>query len=125
MNNNIPIEQLLKEYAEEGCDFEDMEWLVNAAHRYVSTMADSQLRCILYALATEAAVWNRVENGIPENDKSVLTWDGHTTCIDRWTDDESENLNMERIVNAIGDDNGPTEFKVTHWQYIPKRPKSG
>ena len=121
--NNIPIEQLLKEYTEENCDFTDMEWLVNAAHRYVDTMHDSQLRCILYTLAMEAAVWRRVENGIPENDKAVLTWNGRDTNIDYWSDNESENLQLARIVNAIGDENGPTDLPVTHWQYIPKPPK--
>ena len=49
--SNTPIEQLLEEYESEGCDHSNIEWVADAAMRYVSTMEDSQVRCLLYALA--------------------------------------------------------------------------
>ena len=46
-----PIAELLKQYEREGCDFSDVAWVKQAAMRYVKTMPDSQVRCLLYVLA--------------------------------------------------------------------------
>ncbi|WP_353189125.1 hypothetical protein [Pseudomonas sp.] len=46
-----PIAELMEQYESEGCDFSDMEWVRKASMRYVLTMPDSQVRCLLYALA--------------------------------------------------------------------------
>lgn len=48
---NSPIEKLLAEYEAEYCDHSNMAWVSRAALRYVSTMKDSQVRCLLYVLA--------------------------------------------------------------------------
>lgn len=48
---NMPISELMEQYEAEGNDFSDKEWVKRAALRYVKTMADSQTRCLLYALA--------------------------------------------------------------------------
>lgn len=48
---NDPIEQLLAEYEDEGCDHEDVDFLIRASYRYVDTMCDSQVRCLLFAMA--------------------------------------------------------------------------
>jgi len=50
--SNTPIEELLLEYEAEGCDHSNIEWVADAAMRYVKTMEDSQVRCLLYALAS-------------------------------------------------------------------------
>jgi hypothetical protein len=50
--SDTPIEELLSEYEREGCDHDNIEWLINSALRYVDTMPDSQVRCLLYSLAT-------------------------------------------------------------------------
>lgn len=48
---NTPIETLLKSYEDEGCDHSRLDWVTHAAMRYVSTMEDCQVRCLLYVLA--------------------------------------------------------------------------
>lgn len=48
---NTPIEELLAEYEAELCDHSNIEWVKRAALRYVETMQDSQVRCLLYTLA--------------------------------------------------------------------------
>lgn len=48
---NTPIEDLIKEYEEEDCDFSDINELVKIALIYSDTMGDSHVRCILYKLA--------------------------------------------------------------------------
>lgn len=48
---NDPIEELMAEYEAEGCDHQDVDWLVRASYRYVQSMADSQVRCLLFAMA--------------------------------------------------------------------------
>lgn len=48
---NTPIDQLIAEYEAENCDFGNLDWLVRASYRYMDTMQDSQVRCLLYALA--------------------------------------------------------------------------
>ena len=50
---NTPIEKLLEEYANDGCDFSDMKYVKTAALRYVWTMKDCQARVLLYILATQ------------------------------------------------------------------------
>jgi hypothetical protein len=52
---NTPIQQLMAEYARDGFDFSDMDGVKRAALRYVQTMPDSQVRTLLYALASP--VW--------------------------------------------------------------------
>lgn len=48
---NTPIQQLIKEYSNESCDFTDIEWVISASLRHVDTMPDSLARCLLYTLA--------------------------------------------------------------------------
>ena len=50
-NNNIPIEDLLAQYAAEECDHDNLEWVVTTAFRYVESMEDCQVRCLLHLLA--------------------------------------------------------------------------
>ena len=50
---NTPINQLLDIYSKENCNFSDLSWVLYAAHRYVKTMPDSEVRCLLHILATE------------------------------------------------------------------------
>ena len=47
-----PIDELVRRYESEGCDFGDMEWVRKASLRYEKTMPDSQVRCLMYALAS-------------------------------------------------------------------------
>ncbi len=47
----VPIEQLLEEYAGEGCYFTDMESVKRVSQRYVKTMPDSHVRCLLHVLS--------------------------------------------------------------------------
>ena len=49
---NKPIDELVQEYAEECCDFSDFDYVRRVSLRYVSTMEDCQVRCLLYVLAT-------------------------------------------------------------------------
>jgi len=51
-----PIAELLKQYEREGCGFSDVAWVKQAAMRYVKTMPDSQVRCLLYVLAQAPTV---------------------------------------------------------------------
>ena len=50
-----PIQELMAQYAAEGCDFTDIQWARGAAKRLANTMPDSQARCILFALAEQPA----------------------------------------------------------------------
>ena len=58
--SNTPIEKLIAEYEAECCDFSDVEFLVRASYRYVQTMEDCQVRCLLHSLA------KMVDQHIPE-----------------------------------------------------------
>ena len=49
--SNDPIDELMAEYEAECCDHNDVPWLVRASYRYVDSMQDSQVRCLLYAMA--------------------------------------------------------------------------
>jgi hypothetical protein len=65
-----PIEELMDEYRADGSDFDNIEWVKLAALRYVDTMRDSQVRALLYALATdkteqEPNAWRDPTNGDP------------------------------------------------------------
>ena len=53
---NTPINDLIKEYEMEfdGYDYSDITKVIVAAQRYVRTMEDSQVRCLLYILAQHA-----------------------------------------------------------------------
>jgi hypothetical protein len=51
MTKNTPISELLQEYAAEDCDFTDIEAVIKTAERYVATMPDSHVRCLLHVLA--------------------------------------------------------------------------
>lgn len=46
-----PILDLLAQYEGEMCDFEDRKGMADVALTYASTMPDSHVRCLLYALA--------------------------------------------------------------------------
>ena len=48
---NTDIDDLIKQYEEEYCDFSDMDWVKSVSLRIVRTMEDSQIRCLLYVLA--------------------------------------------------------------------------
>ncbi len=48
---NTPIDQLVAEYEAECCDFSDLDWVAQVSMRYASTLHDSQVRCLLYAMA--------------------------------------------------------------------------
>lgn len=49
--NNTPITNLLAHYEQEGCNFDNLHFLVSASERYVQSMPDSQVRCLLHSLA--------------------------------------------------------------------------
>lgn len=51
--NNTPIDDLIKQYEEECCDFSNIDFLINASRRCVETMGDEQVRCLLHAMANE------------------------------------------------------------------------
>jgi hypothetical protein len=51
----MSIKDLIAEYEQEGCDFSDMSWVISTANRYVETMEDSQVKCLMYVLAENAA----------------------------------------------------------------------
>lgn len=52
-NKNKPIEDLIKEYEEELCNFSNIDFLIKASRKYVDTMEDCQVRCLLHAMANE------------------------------------------------------------------------
>lgn len=52
---NLPIAELLAEYAAENCDFTNMDAVVRVAQRYVQTMPDEHIRCLLHVLAEHVA----------------------------------------------------------------------
>mgnify|MGYP003452400876 FL=1 len=49
-----PIDELVAEYAAEGCDFTDRVWMHNVVARHVETMPDSLARCLLHVLRPPA-----------------------------------------------------------------------
>lgn len=51
---NSDIQDLLAQYEEECCDHSDLPWVVQASQRYVQSMPDSQVRCLLHTLAEHA-----------------------------------------------------------------------
>jgi len=56
MKSNSKIEDLLKEYESEGCDFSDLESVIENSLRNVETISDSHVRCLLYTLANHCKV---------------------------------------------------------------------
>lgn len=48
---NTPIADLLARYSSENCDFDDLPHTREVALRYVETMPDCHVRCLLYILA--------------------------------------------------------------------------
>lgn len=52
---NTQINELLAQYEEECCDFTNLQWVVEASRRNVTTMPDSQVRCLLHTLAEHVA----------------------------------------------------------------------
>ena len=62
--SNTPIKELIAEYQAEQCDFQDLNWVAQAAARYVETMEDSQVRCLLHTLA------NAVIKHVPEEKRN-------------------------------------------------------
>lgn len=59
---NTKIKELLEEYEMDG-EF-DYDRYINASYRYVNTMQDSQVRCLLYVLAKEL---ESIKNNNKEN----------------------------------------------------------
>jgi len=55
---NTNIDDLIKQYEEEYCDFSDMTWVKSVSLRIVRTMEDSQVRCLLYVLAQNVKTEN-------------------------------------------------------------------
>jgi hypothetical protein len=51
---NTPIEKLLEQYEAECVDHSNIPGIARIALRYVETMEDSQVRCLLYVLAKQA-----------------------------------------------------------------------
>lgn len=49
---NSPIADLMAQYAAEDSDLANPDWVRRTAQRYVETMPDSQVRCLLHALST-------------------------------------------------------------------------
>jgi len=176
---NVPIEQLLREYTEECCDFTNMDWVIKVSRTYADRMPDSQVRCLMHTMAyhlktsdednvdirkalaadiykyvidetgylislpddvikgiiklvqdssltvEEPNTWFSLEkHGPPDDNVSVITWNGHDMAFDMWSNKESENLNMERILSTLGDGDIDIEpRKITHWMYKPTTPK--
>jgi hypothetical protein len=65
-----PIEELMDEYRADGFDFDNIESVKRAALRYVDTMQDSQVRTLLYTLASDKTeqvpnAWRDPTNGDP------------------------------------------------------------
>lgn len=52
---NEPIEALLAHYESERCNHQNLGWVARTAQRYVLTMEDSQVRCLLHVLAEHVA----------------------------------------------------------------------
>lgn len=52
---NTPIDELIAQYEDQGNDYSDLPKVSEMALRYVKTMPDSQVRCLLYALAKHVA----------------------------------------------------------------------
>jgi len=52
----MEIEELIKKYEQEKCNFSDIGWVSRVAARYAKTMPDSQARCLLHVLAEYANV---------------------------------------------------------------------
>lgn len=100
---------------------------------YLISLPDDVIKGILELVRNssltveEPATWyNLEEHGPPADDVSVITWNGHDLAFDYWSNKESENLNVERMLAALGDGDDGMEFeprKVTHWMYKPTPPK--
>ena len=56
-NGNTPIEQLMAQYEHDGVDHNNVQFLIGAAYRYVQTMEDCQVRCLLHAMAKKLENW--------------------------------------------------------------------
>lgn len=48
---NSDIQALLAQYADEGCNHANLQWVAMAGLRYAQSMGDSQVRCLLHTLA--------------------------------------------------------------------------
>lgn len=79
---NTPIDKLMQQYAAECCDFSDMSFLKSAALRYVSTMPDSQVRCLLYAFALQTKNEPECQSCDDSGDVHDMTgeWRGKCSC---------------------------------------------
>jgi hypothetical protein len=53
--SNTPIEQLVAQYAAEECNFANIPGVIDASLRYVDSMPDSHVRCLLFTLANAHA----------------------------------------------------------------------
>ena len=70
-----PINELLAHYESEGCDHNDMDWVCETAFRYVDTMPDGQVCCLLYTLAKKAekdvVLRDRLKKKISQRDQKI------------------------------------------------------
>lgn len=48
---NTPISDLISLYELEGCNFDDIDWIVEMSLHLSKSMQDSHVRCFLYVLA--------------------------------------------------------------------------
>lgn len=62
---NTPIEELTATYNADGCDFTNLLWVKEAALRYAESMPDSQVRCLLHALAQNVTPAGDVSKYVP------------------------------------------------------------
>ncbi len=112
--------------------------LIRKIHKYVIdetgyliSLPDSVIAGIIRMVenssltAEEPWTWfNLEEDGPPDDDVSVITWNRRDLAFDMWSNKESENLNMERLLSTLGDSGMDIEpRKVTHWMYKPTTPK--
>lgn len=64
-HGNTPIAELLTQYEAENCDHSNLPWVSHAAQRYVQSMADSQVRCLLHVLSVEMQKRVKWQGGSP------------------------------------------------------------
>ena len=94
---------------------------------YLISLPDDVIRGIIKLVqdssltVEEPNTWfNLEEHGPPDDNVSVITWNGHDLAFDHWSDKQSENLNIQRLCADLTGDEFP---EVTHWMYKPTTPK--
>jgi len=98
-SDNTPIKQLMDEEARDGFDYQNREWLCKTARRYVETMSDSQVRCLLYAMADEIErLTRRLDPSIDGELRRLREKERHFYTLDaelRRSEDENLKLRSE------------------------------